>query len=293
MTTEYYFYDKDHVLPSFGMNNTGAICWANSMFQLLFSLPAFNQLALELSFQTQSELLKRYGDVLRANSGDLGTSQKLLGGFVYEAQKKKKTIDFVGQEGVANALCVFLELLGNDFIYNVINNRYLKTIKCTTCDTDTSIQSDKFHMIEMYNNSCKNREEFQQFIKIRTTPVDKYICEKCKNTMTNIYQIEKLRMLREIILVMFDKSSDVKWFPDHLEFESSDDKILRYKVVGAIEHGGSLDRTNYTSGGHYWAKCLRGGSWKMFNDSSVTDTVLAPNPNIHIIAYHLTEHVAP
>ena len=61
-------------------------------------------------------------------------------------------------------------------------------------------------------------------------------------------------------------------------FKSEENKNLKYKLSGICDHSGSLH------GGHYYAMCkdYKENKWRVYNDTSVTDTgldiVLNQNP---------------
>jgi hypothetical protein len=310
MSDSYYYYDNEYTTIEFGMVNIGAICWWNSLLQILFSLPAFNKFLLEreeeMDAKSTSVLRSAYISVIRklipysqtavqlpSNSNEFElASQKILSAFVLESRKRKQqVIDLHGQEGPANGLCVFLEFLYFDDIYSVFHNKYERIVVCTHCKDKISVHGDKSPYIDMYMcKEFKTKKDYEDHIRFHITELDSFKCEKCKTTMRRIERLERLKMLREVIILVYEKSERVKWFPDRLDFMSVDDKMLRYKLVGQIEHGGNYDYQRHVSSGHYWAKALRNSGWKTFNDQSVSNASYNPNKSVHMVIYHLFEH---
>ena len=92
-------------------------------------------------------------------------------------------------------------------------------------------------------------------------------------------------MLREIVVITFNKyhSKDNRWFPDELTFGAKGGTKLRYKIIGQVEHGGSMH------GGHYYANAFRGDGFKRFNDSSVSGSTYGPTPLTYMVVYHIVD----
>ena len=58
---------------------------------------------------------------------------------------------------------------------------------------------------------------------------------------------------------------------------------LKYRLVAQIEHSGGLE------GGHYWARCLRGGGALqafMLNDTGISPARFGPSAETYIVVYH-------
>jgi hypothetical protein len=101
--------------------------------------------------------------------------------------------------------------------------------------------------------------------------------------MTKFFRIEKLKMLREIVVITFNKyyTKENRWFPETLEFGARGGGKLKYKLVGQVEHGGTMHS------GHYYANALRGSSYKRFNDSFVGEADKKPTPSTYMVVYHI------
>lgn len=303
---QYVLYNNEYVLPAFGLNNTGSICWFNSILQSLFSLSCFNQKMLELGSKgafANNELAKQYVKALREipNAGPETSLQdkfskisaNVLLGFGIELQKHNKTLDIRSQEGAMNGLCLFIEMINNEEINNIIFNKYIKTIDCEFCNKqDVSKEVDLSPIISIYRNSqVINDESFTDYIKRRTSNVCDFRCENCGKTMKNALRFERIRRLSEIIVVAFAYTADFpKYFPETMSFLNIDGNMMRYEAISQIEHSGIYDINTHVSSGHYYAKCKRGVNKEncyLFNDLSVSKCDLNLSRNTHIVFYQM------
>ena len=298
---EYYFYNLKATPPKpFGLFNTGAICWFNSLLQVIISLSSFNEWMLKHFDEFgNNNLATRYlkaieeikkGTYLPNSMSTL--SRQLIRGFMIEAHRAEATIDLKGQEGATNGLCVFLDVLGHPDVYRLFKNKYEMSIKCPSCNERVSVQEDTSPLIEMYCRPLRTQEEYQNFIRVHFERTNDYTCEKCNTTHAEVNRLAKLQRLREVIILVFGPNNNHqdKWYPQKLHFPSTDNKVLRYKLVGQVHHSGSLNMRTYQSGGHYTSEALRPDGVYNFNDQSVTPGNLECKPSAHVLFYHLVEH---
>lgn len=116
----------------------------------------------------------------------------------------------------------------------------------------------------------------------------------------DINRIERLAMLREIVVLTFNKyqAKAARFFPGELVFPAVGGGQLVYRQVAQIEHVGGQ------SSGHYYADVLRDelatGSmvgdepiatndarFYRANDSSIVPNAAQPTPNTYMVIYHL------
>lgn len=300
---EYFFYNKRYVADSFGMYNTGSICWWNSTLQVLFRLPAFNMLMLSLEHEFDSRLASAYIHVIKnllpcdkhpitpQNRQDFAlASQAILKEFATEAKRRSKSVQLVEQQSPVWGLGDFLELLGHDGVYRVFNNKYITTIYCEGCDKKISINNDKSTHIDMYFvKPLKTKEDFEEYVKYHFTRLDEFKCEFCNTHMKNIHRLETLSMLREVITFVYEKSHLEHYYPNNLDFMSTSGKMLRYEKVAQIEHSGSYNMRTHQSGGHYWARVKNNKGWCAYNDINVVASENEVSKGAHMVVYHLME----
>lgn len=310
MSESYSLYDKDYCMPAFGLHNTGAICWFNSLLQAVFSLPAVNEKILSsvranaiankgaplqphqimeenvLLYCMQNILSKciprsQKMTELTKNTSELeSASRGILMAFSIELRKNNKTLDINSQEGALNGICLFFEMLDDTEINNVIFNKYRKTIDCELCEKQNISDVNDFSpIINVFaDNNLTTEELFVNYIKRRLVPVYGYKCEHCGKTMNKTLRFESIRRLSEVIIVSFAFAAQTgcnKYFPPTMSFLNAEGKMMRYKAVAQIEHSGSYDQRSHNSSGHYYAKCARNldsdsADYYLLNDLSVS-----------------------
>jgi hypothetical protein len=297
---EYYFYDKKFVPAEFGMNNIGAICWCNSVIQMMLGLPSMNRTLLECEEELRDNPFAReYIKVLKAtlpNSPDYppadttnlaASSASILGAFITQLRVRGFNLNIgVSQECVDEALVLFIDMFGCPQLERLFSNVYELIINCTGCAKKVSSIRDKSYRIQLFTKvKLETQDRFCSFLKVHPSECDYYKCE-CGERMVKFYRGERLKMLREIVVIIFNKfqSKDNRWFPRELKFNASGGKPpLRYKLVGKIEHSGNQ------FGGHYWAQSLRGDDWYRLNDTSVSRGDSEPSTQTFMVAYHIID----
>lgn len=304
--SNFFFYDQDYVVEPFGIGNTGAICWLNSLLQSFLGCSSFNQVMLQCEDKfANNELGKEYigliKQLLPSNeksvknvSGHLLStfSLRILNAMMFEIRRQKITPVLRNQqEGCADGFLMFLELLDCPEVYNVFLNKYELSIKCENCKEITSTNNDKNPFINLHcGKQMNNDEDFAKFIKAHLTTVDVYTCEKCNTVLKNVNRLCKLKMLREVIPIIYDKhhADNNKWYPMQIKFKSLDNTYLVYDLIGTIEHGGHLDQHNYSSSGHYSARAIHGDTFYSLNDEFVSPTDYKYSDRSFILFYHIT-----
>ena len=302
MSEPYIVYEPEYVPNGFGLHNTGVICWCNSLIQALLSCPSLNRVLLENEHNlADNPFASEYIRLLRAivprddepPVGDFGAaSSNILRQFIRAMQAQQRTFRIGGgQECVDEAFTIFLELFNCSRVDALFRNVYEYTIECDKCKQQVSKQRDPGVRIQMFSKfEFKSCIEFCNWIKNHPSIGDKYTCD-CGNVMTNFHRLEKLRMLREIVVIIFNKffDKDMRWFPDTLEFSAlPPGNKIRYKLVAQIEHAGNMH------GGHYYTVARRYDSdstnesmFKLFNDAFVSDSEYQPTTGTYMIIYHM------
>ncbi|SIP85975.1 Ubiquitin carboxyl terminal hydrolase [Pacmanvirus A23] len=292
---EYQYYVKEFIPDEFGLHNTGAICWFNSLLQMMLGLPSVNRTLLECEQSlTKNVFAQEYIKLLKASltnqqidkSTLAAASHSILRGFISQLKQKNMSFNIgYNQECADEAFTLFIDLLDCPQVEKLFSNVYELIIKCKHCQQDVSSIRDKSYRIQLFTRvKLESQEKFCTYLKIHPSECDYYKCEKCGETMTKFNRAERLRVLREVVVIVFDKfhTKDNRWFPQELQFNAAGGKSpLKYKIVGKIEHSGTMN------GGHYWAHSLRGDNWQCLNDTSVRPGSSNPTPSTFMVAYHL------
>lgn len=232
----------------------------------------------------------------------------------------------LGQQCADEGYTTFLDMMKSAELDDLFNNVYEQIIICTRCNEQVSSNRDKSNRI--YIPPTKNfpseaayqawrstnvaglpfshpnrhvirnftsASEFKNWLCNHVALALDYKCPKCSHVMAKVARGEKLKALREIIAIKFDRINaiDTTWFPPQLEFGSTDGKTLTYEVVGKICWSGNIS-ANGQSGGHYWAVSRRPvngsqtvHSWHTFNDNSVSSGHNRPEQSVYMVFYHL------
>jgi ubiquitin C-terminal hydrolase len=113
--------------------------------------------------------------------------------------------------------------------------------------------------------------------------LEDYTCDKCNTRLKNVHRVYTLKMLPEIVVIIFNKYGRKIncYYPSSLSFpaKNMNKKTIDYKLVAQIDHSGSM------SGGHYVAKGVRGKEVFLFNDSSVSQSELGPTNGAFMVFY--------
>ncbi len=307
MDSYYEYYDANCVPEGRGLINTGAICWFNSLLQVLIGLPAFNkQLARNihnvsppgvamLKLLEKSDGQQPAGSVGQSATGSTGstgsvgqpTSASTINSKILSLMNTNQTKIFEGtsQECVDEGFTFFLDLLKCNAISDVFKTVYEYSVTCPKCEKVTSKAKDVSYRIQMTPyRDIKTPTYFCNYLQLHPSLIDSYRCPECQETSLEVWRKERLTWVSEVIWITFNKFSNLRgtvYYPERLTFAGP--KTLTYGLVGTIEHSGTLNS------GHYWARSLRGNEWKTFNDSSVTTdyTYGKPTENTFVAVYHM------
>lgn len=270
----YYLNETNSPAP-YGFNNTGVICYWNSLMQCLLSCTS---IAEYLKSTAITSLTQQY--IKAAEEKDPNISAIILNNVISLLRQR-----FGGsQESASEGYILLASLLPINYL---ITHRHLRTIKCGACDKVGDILKETSIHFEMFGSeaeSIKNTEDFVRFIKNRRIPVSDYKCEYCGACSKNSIQYEKLEMLPEIIVLIYNKySPEAKSKTLFIPAEFTISK-LHYTQVGQIRHSGNLNS------GHYWAVIKRNNKIYVANDNNISGGIvgdLTPDPQTYMVFYHI------
>lgn len=298
---EYIYYDPIFVPGAFGFNNTGAICWGNSMIQFMLGMSSINQILLEQEnnlagnpFATEYiKLLKQIApntsEGCRVDMIDPSTlaaaSSRILVAMIKRMQVKGFKLNMgLGEECADEAFTMFVDMLGCHRVERLLTNIYEMSIRCSTCKKVVSATRDKMYRVPMFTPvRIVTEEVFSAWIRNHPSPHDCFKCE-CGAVMLNFNRQERLKKISEVLVIIFNKFQEKgkRWFPQRVSFPSTTGPNLNYELVGKIEHSGSMN------GGHYWAQTFRDDAWTCLNDNATPSIGSSePTANTFMIAYHL------
>jgi ubiquitin C-terminal hydrolase len=254
-----------------GLHNTGTVCYLNSLLQVLVSCTSLHY--VEWSNNSLEQFLKNI--IMSGLKTD--SSVRLLSLLRTKLHNSNYANSFGnGQESASEALTLLLNTIDNPSLTNMFIHRFRYKLVCDNCHylsdeiKDHCILFDLFHANEI---SVEN-------MAIQNTKLDSKC--KCGSFLT---KRSVLTMLPEIICCIFNiyYTKSKHEFPLQLEFPSNN-TTLKYRVVGQIEHSGSLH------GGHYWSRALRKKDIFLFNDMSYNTSKFEPNDSTYMVFYHLVKN---
>lgn len=288
----------------FGLVSNGNICYLNSLLQVLVGCPSFTREIL----QNQQQLKKlETGKVLAefVNDYSCGLHPVLLTEKNYSVHiisaiindlrnlRSSRTRETFGslQESVTEAFVFLIEILqqASDSLPNLFVHESQCELHCLIClnmvsrTMDRTLVFNLFHLDESMPNSD---EEFLNTICRHLSRTEGYRCPNC-GVQSNALRVYTLSSLSEILVCAFNgyntssMKTRVRYFPQELLFPTTEEKVLVYRLVGQIEHAGSL------GGGHYWSRSLRqNGEVYLFDDMYVERSQFEHTENTYVIVYH-------
>lgn len=288
-------YKTSNVPQPFGFNNTGVICYANSLLQSLLSCSSFVRAVLNNKeiFDTRTGLAIYYLVEASINGEDCRSRSSTIVECLILDMQGSNTRFGRGQECATEMLVHVLDNISQHASKNVIHrlfkNRYRRTFHCSACQESTKLDGcdEAYNLDLFYMDGVSTDEEFNKLITRHTVDITDFICPKCEVQTKKSYMTYVLTMLPEIIYCAFNLfteyggSRKIRIIPETLKFPEIDGGEMMFKKIAQIEHSGSMH------GGHYWSKCLRNDE-KIYkiNDNSYSLSTMDSNENIYIVVYH-------
>jgi len=312
-------------LPNgFGLYNTGAICYLNSLLQMLASCTAFTRaviancdyVKMTLTGRAVLEFVLAYGGA----SDVTMHSSRILDALVTDMRRRRPGARFgVGQESASEALVHLLDMMEPEKegdaksappvaaesgkypssiespITRLFLHRFRCDLHCRACRKRVSSTTEHmicFNMfkIDRLKHPPNDVKSFSDAVRLDVSAVSDYECPGC-HRRTDAYRVYRLSMVPEIIVCSFNQYNGfgggkrMRYFPNRIEMPASAGGMLQFILVGQVEHSGGLD------GGHYWARGLRSSGICLLNDTSVSPSAFQPTPGTYLVAYHYIRHV--
>lgn len=274
-------YNPYYTVSPFGLNNTGVICYFNSMLQCLISCTSvLEKFDTTPGLQTRNALCAAFWKLIttaRTNPADAHSMSPVVWSALITRMKASgKTFKNFGsgQEDVNEGLTLFVDELDAPEIEQLFEHRYRTVITCGKCGNKHKIAADNiitgdiklcttFHFDEVK----KAGGDLQQMIiKQSRDDLDGFACAVCKDRSPKTESV-RLSMTPEILVITL-KKYDGKWAidaPETITIPSNGDSPFQYRLVALSDHSGGQ------SGGHYWAHARRADDkCYVLNDTNVS-----------------------
>jgi len=295
MQKKYIEYNPDYVPEGFGMSNTGAICWWNALLQTLLGASGLTDImfAYETEFANNNFALAyiKFLELALSNKATSSSSITLFNAFKERLALKSKVRLDQGQQCAHEGFTLFIEMLDNRRVDKLFTTSYEVTSTCSQCKYVEIYQRDTSFYITMGMNT-RNDTLFTNWLRVHEGESTPRECPNCSKCTIGQKRVEKLKQLGEIVCVLFSSKLHTPTmqmhYPQSLSFSAKGGGVLKYKLIGSIEHAGVSNMTTFSSSGHYWARSVRCDSWLKFNDS-LTPTVCSSTSaeSTFMVFYHM------
>lgn len=288
----YTLYDPAYVPAAEGFINTGVICWFNSMVQFMLGMPSLNKVLIDNSDDFESnKFAKAYISMVRPALRGFCPMFEHHSSYLFKLLMEKLTADGrqdilgYGQECADEAFTAIVDLMFNHpKVHELFRIHYNVSVSCTLCGHENRIPTDRQFRIDLFTNADMDTPtRFCEYIRSHVSDCEQYRCDRCNGVSPRAIRTEKLGRLGEIVVITLDKFQEKtpRYFPNELAFNKIGGGMLRYRLIGKIDHAGNR------FGGHYWAHSVRGGEWKKINDKSVSTGGPECEPETFMVAYHM------
>jgi uncharacterized UBP type Zn finger protein len=163
-------------LRPFGLQNTGVICYFNSLIQGLVSCPAFTS-AIKQYATSDNEVatsVVAFLNHVNATDSAVMTANPIL-------QKIIKTHKFFGtqQEDASEGFDILLEKLGDD-ISKIFESKWRVDVYCYNCNALVSNTTDTMNRLIMERKYIAlNDDGFAGYVSANMSQFDDYSCAEC------------------------------------------------------------------------------------------------------------------
>lgn len=306
-------YDPALAPRAFGLVNTGAICYMNSLLQVLLGCTSVTRAVLDHAAYfgrtpTGAALVDFFR---RATAFDGGPGESLdatdvLGALVSDlALRRPRTRFGAGHESASEALALLVDMLepegdgraasdtgdgqlapgsAESPLTRLLLHRYRSAVECRGCGRVISKGADNALTLQLFHFDAMKQPpqtpaEFARAILAQSAHVE-LRCPHCRGaSATRRY---RLSMVPEVLFFAFNLYGPrpARYFPPRFELPGRGGGHV-YRLVGQVEHSGGLE------GGHYWARALRadGRAW-LLDDRRAAPTAFGPTPDTYLVAYH-------
>lgn len=306
-------FNEKYLVKPFGLINNSIICYFNSLIQLLMSCTSINEYLLcnEHKF-TNSNFMKIYISIIKkyvaidesvkdnSNNNTVDNNNLLLFNEFLQLVKITNSNFGYNQEDAGELLTLLLDIIDDNYIYNLFYNKYKCDIYCKKCKFISNVQDDiatqfiveidNINILTLKSEIDKDLHPLNKHIKNNYSECEGWKCKQCDKEKT--IKINRLLLVPTIIIIVFNKYNEKKNYNYPLEISfinKLENKKHNFKLVSSIHHNGNM---NF---GHYYVKSLRVNNNQIkpykLNDTYYISDNLKPEDNSYIIAYHYIDSV--
>lgn len=248
------------VIPPIGFQNTGAICYFNSLIQSLLSCRSFVHYICKEKRESPIYLFFKF--IAIEKKWDPFFTSKLLH-YMTAYEPNQSSSEY------------FLKLCDSEKLDDLFNTKTETITTCSECNTkNTIIDTSVYFMIQNDIN------EFHQ----SNRTIDDYQCDVCKKKVNASIE-SNLKEISPIMVFSFNKYFEKKNIEYPKGFTINTDN--EYHLISTIEHQGTLQA------GHYFSRSVRNGQILKIDDNNVSKLDDLPSTeNTYMAFYQRVEKVS-
>ncbi len=263
---------------AFGLQNTGVICYFNSLNQALISCPEF--ISAIKQHATDNSIAAEYNTFLpHVENGTATTVNPIL-------QHIVASHEFFGrqQEDASEGFDLLLEKLG-DNIAKACESKWRVDIYCDKCVAIVSNTTETMNRLIMERQYIALRgNKISDYMEAHMSQFSEYNCPKCQCKNVDGATAMRLMTPPKIYVVSFNKFMQ-KWadekYPEeiNIRYGPNMQSVKSYKLVAVVRHYGGM------GGGHYDCIARRGEKTYQLNDSAVNEAPFEQTSNDYMLFY--------
>lgn len=310
-------YDAALAPRAFGLHNTGALCYFNSLLQLLVGCTAFLRAvednAERLAGTATGRAVVAFVRGERGGADMRGASAAVFEALLQDLREKKPGALKAfgpGQQSASEAFVFLMEMLepapagasaaeggAAGPLADVFQLRHSCEIFCRCCRGVVSRRADAsliFYLgfLDRLEPPARTPEAFAAALTRQVSSLAGFDCPECSRRgegglppgVPGALRVYTLALAPDVLVCNFDRyTSDApvpRYFPPRFELRAEGGGVLRYALVGQVEHSGGL------GGGHYWTRGARASGVFCLDDATVSPAQFAPTANTYMVAYH-------
>lgn len=283
-------YNPERAALAAGLNNSGSICYLNSLLQALASCTSLRDIALRLRAAPHEPQLTPVGralvEALVPETFDAEAGTRVAAALQAAAAKRADGGEVLGQSGMGNqcaheGLVLLLQAAWRDDEHetraagradrsNPLLKPFIATQRAGLYDANytllgTPVEQD-ITVQELFGlaahdpiTSAEDPGSFAGYLRRHVEMIDDCPALPEYGNRAPAWRLYQLSAAAEIIVVAFNcwgNKRAAHWFPESFVFPGRDDGTdrpagPRYRLVAQVEHSGTRN------GGHYWGRYLR------------------------------------
>jgi ubiquitin C-terminal hydrolase len=272
-----------------GFINIGAICWFNSMLQLIISSKYIIKSILD-DEEEQNNLLKEFQIFLRnytSNNLSQNDSVKLLRIFLLEVKEKhpSSVLNSLAQQSASEGMTFFLDMLNSKHLNKILTHVTKESIVCKQTKEIISSKKNINNQFMLFDtNDLIKRGLPDALLCSQDNLEEDFIPEDhTKDANKQYKRVYILKYIPEVIIISLNKyiQKNNVVLPDSFKIPHINGSDMVYIKKAEVDHLGSL------GGGHYIGRALREDKVFLFNDVNYSESQLKTNKNTYITLYEL------